>query len=122
MKFKIDENMKRVARENMMTTPETVAFDLYMQMVAGGLLHVKNIEPGMCVLRATGPRYVSDICSVLGSVLYGDKSHPIPTGVYDAFCKLVLIPDDWCAYCGSPHTYTDGPGSCHCSKCGRMFI
>lgn len=121
MQFKIDENLTRIAAE-ISAVPETIAFDLYMRMIVAGLLHVDDINPGDSVLIATGPRYVSDICAVLAGVLYGDKSHPIPAGVYDAFCKLVIIPDDWCKYCGSPHTYADGLNTRHCSECGRMFI
>lgn len=121
MKFKIDENMKRLAVEKPTARPEIVAFDLYMQMAFAGLLHVENIEPGMCVLRATGPRYVSDICAVLGSVLYGDNSHPIRADIYDAFCRLVIIPDEWCESCGSPNTYEDGAGFRICAECGRVI-
>lgn len=101
MRFKIDENLKRVAAE--MAAPkdaETVSVELCSRFVDAGMIEESCENFGKPVLVATGPRYVSDVCAILAGYLYGDESRSISFDVFKAFSALVVMGDGDCPYCG----------------------
>lgn len=120
MRFKIDENLKRVAAEKAAPcAPEVVAKELCRKMVEAGLIEDENEHWGECVLIATGPRYVSDVCAVLAEYLYGDECRSIPADVFDSFCGLIVLGDGDCPYCGGELKFIETEG--HELKDGDYF-
>ena len=99
MRFKIDENLKRVAAV-MAVRPETVAVELCDRFIDAGMIEVDPKNWGESVLRATGKQYVSDVCAVLADYLYNDETHSVPADVFDAFCSLIVTGDGDCQHCG----------------------
>lgn len=139
MRFKIDENLNRVAAAKA-ARPETVAVELLAALVDAGMIEDPNDNWGESVLIATGPRYVKDVCAVLAGFLYGDKTRSIPADVFDAFCALIVFGDGDCPFCGGNliydemegHELNDGdyytPNSWavdlyvyHCANCGEIY-
>ena len=138
MRFKIDENLKRVAAVK--ARPETVAVELCAALIDAGMIEDPNDNWGDSVLIATGPQYVSDVCAVLAEYLYNDETHSIPVDVFDAFCSLTVMGDGDCPHCGGNlifvetegHELNDGdyytPNSYeidyyiyHCAVCGETI-
>jgi hypothetical protein len=109
MRFKIDENLKRVAAAKA-ARPETVSVELLAWLVEKGMIEEPTDYWGDTVLIATGPQYVSDICAVLAEYLYNYALHSIAPDVFDAFCSLVIFGDGDCPYCGGrlEHIKTEG--------------
>ena len=99
MRFKIDENLKRVAAA-ISAAPETVSVELCARFIDAGMIEDTPELFGESVLIATGPQYVSDVCAILAGYLYGDESRSIPADVFDAFCGLVVWGDGDCPHCG----------------------
>ena len=139
MRFKIDENLKRIAAAKA-ARPETVAVELLAALVDAGMIEDPNDNWGESVLIATGPQYVSDVCAVLAEYLYNDETRSIPADVFDAFCALIVWGDGDCPVCGGilvydeteGHELNDGdlytPNSwgpdlyCyHCANCGEII-
>ena len=139
MRFKIDENLNRVAAAKA-ARPETVAVELLAALVDAGMIEDPNDNWGESVLIATGPQYVSDVCAVLAEYLYNDETHSIPADVFDAFCALIIVGDGDCPHCGGElvfvetegHELNDGdyytPNSWvpdlyvyHCANCGEII-
>lgn len=90
MRFKIDENLKRVAAAKA-ARPETVAVKLCAALVDAGMIEVPNNHSGESVLIATGRQTVKNVCEILAEYLYGDEYHTIPADVFDAFCELTIV-------------------------------
>lgn len=109
MRFKIDENLKRVAAAKT-ADPETVAVELCARLIETGMIEDPNDYWGKSVLIATGPQYVSDVCAVLAGFLYGDESRSIPADVFDAFCALIVLGDGDCPHCGGELVFTETEG------------
>lgn len=139
MKFKIDENLKRVAAAKA-ASPETVAVELMAALVDAGIIDDTQDNWGESVWAAAGPRYVKDVCAVLAKYLYDDESHSVPADVFDAFCALIVMGDGDCPHCGGNlifvetegHELNDGdyytPNSYeidyyiyHCAVCGETI-
>lgn len=141
MRFKIDENLNRVAAA--MSAPvanEAVAVELCARFIDAGMIEDDPENWGKSVLRATGPQYVSDVCAVLAEYLFGDETHSVPADVFDAFCALTVMGDGDCPHCGGElrfietegHELNDGdhytPNSYeidyyiyHCAVCGETI-
>ena len=109
MRFKIDENLKRVAAAKT-ADPETVAVELCARLIETGMIEDPNDYWGKSVLIATGPQYVSDVCAVLAEFLYGDETRSIPADVFDAFCALIVMGDGDCPHCGGELVFTETEG------------
>ena len=110
MRFKIDENLNRVAAA--MAAPvanKTVAVELCARFIDAGMIEMDPSNFNVPVLQATGPQYVSDVCAVLAEYLYNDETHTIPADVFDAFCKLVIVPDG-CPHCGGELRFIETEG------------
>lgn len=139
MRFKIDENLNRVAAAKA-AEPETVAAELCARFVDACMVEDSTDNWGESILTAIGPQYVSDVCAVLAGYLYGDESRSIPADVFDAFCALIIVGDGDCPHCGGKsefvetegHELNDGnydiPNSYiidnyvyRCAECGKIF-
>lgn len=111
MRFKIDENLNRVAAAMVAPNdPETVAVELCARFVDSGMIENTNENWGESVLTATGPQYISDVCAVLAGFLYGDESRSIPSDVFDAFCALIVMGDGDCPHCGGELKFIETEG------------
>lgn len=139
MRFKIDENLKRVAAEKN-AAPEFVSLDLLAGMMNAGLIDYPEDEWMKTVAEATGQRYVSDVCGMLAEYLYGDESRSIPADVFDAFCALIVIGNGPCPDCGgdlvfveevgheikdgdywTPNSYVHEYDVYKCGECGKII-
>ena len=139
MRFKIDENLNRVAAAKA-ARPETVAVELCARFIDAGMIEDTPDNWGESVLRATGPQYVSDIFAVLAEYLYNDESHSVRADVFDAFCALVVMGDGNCPHCGgelefyekeghelndgnyyTPNTYIIDNYVYRCADCGEII-
>ena len=109
MRFKIDENLKRVAAAKAVR-PETVAVELCSALVDTGMIEDPTEYWGESVLIATGPQYVSEVCAVLAEYLYNDETHSIPADVFDAFCALIVWGDGDCPHCGGELEFVEIDG------------
>ena len=109
MRFKIDENLKRVA-DAKAARPETVAVELFDALVDAGMIEDPNDHWNESVFIATGPRSVKEICAVLAEYLYNDETHSIPADIFDAFCALVVWGDGDCPYCGGELEFVEVEG------------
>ena len=104
MKFKIDENLRRIADElrprpgNIMLP--LVSKELSRRFIDAGMIEDHTDHWGESVLLATGPQYVADVCKVLAGYLYNDETRSIPADVFDAFCRLTVVGDGDCPKCG----------------------
>ena len=108
MRFKIDENLNRVAAAKVApVAPETVAVDLCKYMINAGIIEDTTEHWGESVLIATGPRYVKDICDLLAGYLGVSRIH---TDVFDAFCRLTVVGDGDCPHCGGELIYDETIG------------
>lgn len=111
MRFKVDNNLKKIAAASVAhVEPETVAVELFQRLVDAGMVEDNEDCWGEPILLVMGPRYVSDICAVLAGFLYGDKTHPVESGVFDAFCRLEIINDGPCPECGADYELVDTEG------------
>ena len=120
MRFKIDKNLNVVAAA--MAAPvanEAVAVELCARFIKAGMIEDDPEKWGESVLRATGPRYVKDVCAVLAGFLYGDESRSIPADVFDAFCALIVMGDGDCPNCGGELRFVETEG--HELKDGDYF-
>ena len=138
MKFKIDDNLRKIASAMAKPTHiECVAYDLCQYMVNAEIIEDTTENWGQSVLNATGPQYVKDVCDLLAGFLGVDRIH---TDVFDAFCRLILIGEGDCPKCGGElifdetigHETNDGdyftPPSYvvdyyvyHCPVCGEIY-
>ena len=109
MRFKLDENLNRVAFEKA-GEPETVAVELFARLVESGMIEDPEEHFGESVLIATGPRYVKDVCAVLAGFLYGDESRPVPADIFNAFCALIVFGDGDCPKCGGELNFVETEG------------
>lgn len=109
MRFKIDENLNRVAAAKA-ARPETVAVELYTLLVETGM--IEDTTENLCasVSDATEQQYVSAVCAVLSGFLYGDEYHSIPADVFDAFCALTIVGDGDCPHCGGELEFVETDG------------
>lgn len=141
MKFKIDENLQRIASEIIGPVDlNMVAENLCKRFIDAGMIEDTPDNWGESVLIATGPQYVSDVCAILSKFLYGDESHSITADVFDAFCGLTIRGNGDCPNCGGElkfdetigHELKDGdyytPNSYvidyyvyHCPICGEII-
>lgn len=99
MRFKIDENLTRVAAAKA-SDPETVSVELFGRLVDRGMIEDPADRWGESVLVAIGPHYIKDVCALLAGFLYGDESRTVPADIYDAFCALIVWDDGDCPNCG----------------------
>lgn len=109
MRFKIDENLKRVAAAKA-ANPETVAVELCAALIDAGMIEDDPENWGESVLRATGPQYVPDVCAVLAEYLYNDETHFIPVDVFAAFCSFTVMGDGDCPHCGGKLKFIETEG------------
>lgn len=101
MKFKIDENLQRIASEIIGPVDlNMVAENLCKRFIDAGMIDDTPDNYGESVVIATGPHYIKDICELLAEYLYNDKDHPITADVFDAFCCLTIMGDGDCPICG----------------------
>ncbi len=89
---------------------ETVAVELCWSFINSGMMEQNPDNIGRTVIEATGPRYVHDICRQLAGYLYFEQSHTIPSDVFDAFCRLVIIGDGDCPECGGELQFVETEG------------
>ena len=118
--------------------PATVAVELCARMMDAGMLKDDYANYGVNLMRATGPQYVSDVHAVLADYL--GIGMAIPSDVFRAFCRLMVMGDGNCPYCGGEleemtpegHELNDGtyltPNSYivdkyvyHCPICGETI-
>ena len=142
MRFKIDENLEIVAREQCdlfppKKTPE-IAVELCAAFIDAGMIEMVPANFNSPVLQAMRPQYVKDVCAVLADYLYNDESHSIRADVFDAFCKLVIV-SDGCPHCGgelkfleieghelrdgdylTPNSYVIDNYVYRCAECGEI--
>lgn len=100
MKFKIDNNLERLASVWGLTErPQLEKFsaDLCAYMVHAGIIEDTPDNWGESVLIATGPQYVKDVCDLLAGFLKVSRIH---TDTFDAFCRLVIVGNGDCPKCG----------------------
>lgn len=110
MKFKVDSNLKIVAAAMAAPKdPEAVAVELCEWFVYEGYIEADPKNFNVAVSRATAGQNVMDICALLALYLYRDTSKPIPAGVFDAFCALVILPEG-CPKCGGKLKYVEEEG------------
>lgn len=109
MKFKIDDNLKRIAAE-MSADPAMVADKLCKHLIAAGMFADDEGNYGCPVLEAAGPQYVKDICTLLAGFLYDDSSRSIPSDVFDAFCNLTVMGEGDCPECGGGLKFVETEG------------
>ena len=84
MRFKIDENLKRVAAAKA-ARPETVAVELCDAIIKAGMiprLSDVSVQNAMC------KQSVFRVASILSDYL---GINIIPSDVFDAFCNLIFI-------------------------------
>ena len=106
MKFKIDNNLERVASEK--TSP--VAIETFAVELCGELMKACNLvegrdDYGETFMVVFGECFVLDTLKVLSKYLYGDETHPVPADVFDALCKTVLMGEYNCPKCGGKLIY-----------------
>lgn len=109
MKFKIDDNLKRIAAE-MSADPAMVADKLCQHFIAAGMFADDEGNYGCPVLEAAGPQYVKDICALLAAFLYDDASRPIKSDIFDAFCNLTVLGEGDCPECGGSLKFVETEG------------
>lgn len=109
MQFKIDANLGIVAAAKGDRTNPVVARELCNLFIDESMIDMVPANFNVPVLQVMGPQYVSDVCAVLADYLYSDDTHPIPADVFDAFCKLVVIPDG-CPHCGGELKFIETEG------------
>lgn len=100
MKFKIDNNLERLASVWGLTErPQLEKFsaDLCAYMVHAGIIEDTPDNWGESVLIATGPQYVKDVCDLLAGFLKVSRIH---TDTFDAFCRLTVVGNGDCPKCG----------------------
>ena len=111
MKFKIDKNLARVAQEIVCRADlNLVSRNLCRRFIDAGMIEDTPDNWGESVLRATGPKYISDVCAVLADYLYNDETHSVPSDVFDAFCALIVMGDVDCPHCGGELRFVETEG------------
>lgn len=140
MKFKIDNNLERLA--SIWCIAERPELEKFSAELCAHLVHAGIIEDtpdnwGESVLIAMGPQYVKDVCDLLAGFLKVSRIH---TDAFDAFCRLIVMGDGNCPNCGGElkfsetigHELKDGdyytPNSYvidyyvyHCPICGEII-
>lgn len=140
MKFKIDNNLERLA--SIWCIAERPELEKFSAELCAHLVHAGIIEDtpdnwGESVLIAMGPQYVKDVCDLLAGFLKVSRIH---TDTFDAFCSLIVMGDGDCPKCGGElkfdetigHELKDGdyytPNSYvidyyvyHCPICGEII-
>lgn len=109
MRFKIDENLKRVAAVKA-ARPETVAVELLARLSETGMIVEPEEHWTESVSVAAGTQLVEDVCAELAEYLYGDESHSIPAEIFDAFCALIIWGDGDCPCCGGELKFIETEG------------
>lgn len=107
MKFKIDENFKKmVALINpVLTGYLKISEHLYQAFVRSGLIDNAD-NSGKNVLEVMGAVYVTDIIKVLQRT-FGTS---IKTEALDYFCELIILNDSVCPYCGGDLVFLEHEG------------
>lgn len=108
MRFKIDENLHVVA--GVVPERENVASDLCRRFVDAGMIADNADNYGTSILLALGPQYLSDVVEILSGYLYNDPAHPVPSLIWDAFCRLIVMGDGDCPECGGTLKLVDMEG------------
>lgn len=106
MRFKIDENLRKIATAKQ-ADAETVAVELCAYMVNAGIVEDAPEHWGESVLIASGPHYVKDVCDLLAGYLNAPRIH---TDIFDAFCRLIVMGDGDCPKCGGELKYKETIG------------
>lgn len=126
MRFKIDENLNRVAAA--IAAPvsnETVAVELCQWFIDSGMFEDTPNNYGVTVIQATGDKLVSDVCAGLSTFLFGE-CRAIHCDVFDAFCRLVILGDGDCPHCGGELQFVETEGHeidnyvYRCAECGEI--
>ena len=100
MKFKIDENLRRIASVwGLANEDELKEFsgNMCRYFINAGIIEDTPDNWGESVLIASGPQYVKDVCDLLARFLKVSRIH---TDVFDAFCRLIVMGDGDCPKCG----------------------
>lgn len=108
MRMRMDHNLRIVAKEKGQE-PETVAVEMCRFFIDRGVIE----DPGCYKLTMTDwseNMLVQEVCGLLASYLYGDANRSLSCEVFDAFCKLVVIGDGGCPYCGGNLIYLESIG------------
>lgn len=111
MRFKIDENLNRVAAAMVAPVdPETVAVELCRRFIDAGMIEDLTDYFGETASDAMGTLLVRDVCAILSGYLYGDSSRSIHCDIFQAFCKLIVMGDGDCPHCGGNLIYDEAEG------------
>lgn len=106
MRFRIDENLERVAAVMPQPKPlETVATELCKMFIDAGMIEER--DRGETLLNATGPFYIADVLKMLTDYLGVER---IKSRVWLAFCSLMVWGDYDCPYCGGKLAYVETEG------------
>lgn len=108
MRFKIDENLKRVAAAKVAPVdPETVAVELCRYMINAGVIEDTNEHWGESVLICDRSPIRQRYLRLLAGYLGVPRIH---TDVFDAFCRLTVVGDGDCPKCGGELIYDETVG------------
>lgn len=140
MTFKNDENlqflkMAAIAVNGKETDAEKHGRELYDGLVDAGLMEDTMANVGVTIQKVLGNQHVKDVCNFLYSI-YGI---PIPSGLFDTFCKLEIV-SEGCPECGgklefceteghelndgdywTPNTYIVDEYIYRCAECGETI-
>ena len=106
MRFRIDENLERVAAVMPHPKPlETVATELCKRFVDADMIDDRNITETL--LNATGPFYIADTLKILTEYLGVER---IKSDVWLAFLSLKIWGDADCPFCGGQLAYVETEG------------
>ena len=107
MRFKIDNNLKAIAAFNG-ADPEAVATELCTRYSDALILEddPENVY-GFPFIESVGTAKAADVCQVLADYLHIDS---VPSDIFEALCKLVVIGDGPCPFCGGELKYYETEG------------
>lgn len=103
MKFKIDTNLKKIAKA-VGRDPEIVRFELCERYVNAGMIVDDFMLYNESFATATKDENAFKVCDIFRDYLGVDF---IPAPLFDALCNLVVM--------------GGGDGECYCPECGGRF-
>ena len=112
MRFKIDDDLKTLAvafrkRFGTQITDERFSVELCDLFIRSEMLEDTEDNFGLPVTQAMGPQYVSNIAALLSGFM---DTKPLPANVFDSFCRLIVMGDGDCPFCGGTLKFKETVG------------
>lgn len=99
MRFKIDENLKKIASVKG-AAPEVVAEEMAALFIERGILLNDEMCYGGRAIDVMEEAPVIEVARTLTEYLYGKRGSYVPWDIFGAFCDLIVMGDGPCPYCG----------------------